>query len=232
MRAVTLTGSEGAGRSVAEAAGAGHQEVRPRARGERSVRGVAIGRSRARRCGRRAGAGAEQRPELHLRQAFHRAQRRLRRLRGGVRRQAMPSLVVGDPMDPATEVGPAGARRRVATTWPRWSKTPVTRARRCCAAGSACEGPGTSTRPPCWPGSRPTMAVCTRGGLRPRGPALPGRRRRRGAADGQRLALRPRGERVDRARPTSASGSSMASSRAWSSSTPWWRPRRSCPSAG
>ena len=71
------------------------------------------------------------------------------------------ALRVGDPMDPATDVGPlateAQARDgRASRSSGRWPPAP-----RCSPAGSASTGRGTTTRPPCSPTSLPTRPRTT-----------------------------------------------------------------------
>ena len=72
IAAVTLTGSERAGMSVAAAAGARAQEERARAGRLRPLHRAALGRPRRARADRRDRPGAEQRPVVHRRQAVHR----------------------------------------------------------------------------------------------------------------------------------------------------------------
>ena len=77
VKAVTLTGSEPAGRSVASIAGGPREEGRAGTGRVRPFHCHALGRRRRRGGDRRACADQQQRPVLHRRQALHRAHRGL-----------------------------------------------------------------------------------------------------------------------------------------------------------
>ena len=150
------------GRSVARIAGETHQAGRARTGRQRSVRCVAVGRPRRGRQSRGHRALPEQRAELHRRQAVHRPRRRVRRVRGALRR----------------------AHARAQGRRSRWTTAPTSarsrteqglrdvrgdRRRRggqgrdaCCAAASGSTGRAGSIRPRSSPTSRPACASYTK----------------------------------------------------------------------
>ena len=105
MAAVTLTGSERAGMSVALGRRARAEEERARARRFGPLHRAGLGRPRAVRAHRGDRPGAEQRAVVHRGQAVHRRGRGADEFLARFT-EAMDALVVGDPFDPATDVGP------------------------------------------------------------------------------------------------------------------------------
>ena len=170
--AATLTGSEGAGRAVAAIAGRRDQDDRAGARRQRPVRRDALGRPRQGRRGRDHRALPEQRAELHRRQALHRA----RRLRAGVRASCSPSamsaLVVGDPTEDKTDVGPL-ATEQGRDDVEELVDDAVDKGATVLVRRGAADGPGWFYPPTAAHRHHHADADVRRGGLRPGRPAVP-----------------------------------------------------------
>ena len=141
VRAATLTGSEGAGRSIAADRRPGAEEDRAGTRRQRPVRGDALGRPGPGRRGGHHRPLPEQRPVLHRREAVHRAHRRLRRLRREVRREH-GGAAGRRPDGRRHRRRAAGQRAAAATRSTRRCATRSTRAPRCSAAASGPTGDG------------------------------------------------------------------------------------------
>ena len=110
VAAVTLTGSEGAGREVAQRGGQAHQEDRARARRQRPVH-RACRSADLERGGRDGGQGAhhQQRPVVHRGQALHRRTKRSTTIRAALRRR-----------DASAPRGRSDGRRPpISARWPR-----------------------------------------------------------------------------------------------------------------
>ena len=202
--AVTLTGSVGAGRAVAAAAGAQIKRtvlelggsdpfiVMPSADFDRTVAQAV------------EGAHAKQRPVLHRGQALHRPRldpRPLCRRAGG---KAFRRLRVGDPLAPATQLGPL-AHARGLETLERQVRDAVQAGAKILTGGRRIGQRGFFYEPTVLAGLPREAPDRARGILRPGRPPLPRPRSRRGARPGQRHALRPRRQHLDpRRRRTAA----------------------------
>ena len=144
--------------------------------------------------------------------------------------EAMDALVVGDPFDPATDVGP------IVTEAQRDELVgQVEEARRqgasVHAGAQVPDGDGWYFAPTVLSGITTDMEVAKEEVFGPvamvlRVPDLDGRDR-----GGQRHHLRARLERVDQRRGRDRPAASRGSRPVRCSSTPWWPPRPSCPSA-
>ena len=229
IAAVTLTGSERAGMSVAATAGHALKKSVLELGGSDPFIVLAVGRPGRGRADRGDGPRAEQRAIVHRRQAVHRGRAGGRRVPSPRSPSAMDALVVGDPFDPATDVGPIVTRRRSATSWSARSTTPG-------AKGAAVHGGGACAR-----GTRVVLpAHRALGGHRRHARSAP----RSSSARGRGRAG-PRPRRGDRRGQCTVFG---LGSSVWtndegeqrrcideieagrSSSTPWWPRPPSCPS--
>ena len=158
VRAVSLTGSEAAGRQVAALAGASLKKTVLELGGSDAFVVLADADVEYAALPGRAGPHHQQRPELHRRQALHR--------RGAGRRRAsrrrfvasMAALRVGDPRDRAVQVGPLARADLVDEL--------EDQVRRTVAAGAALrlgggrrEGPGCFFPPTVLTGVEPGMAA-------------------------------------------------------------------------
>ena len=225
VAAVTLTGSVGAGRAVAAQAGAVGKKVvlelggsdpfivLPSADLDRAVP-VAV-QARVQNAGQSCIAAKRFIVHDDVAEEF------TARFVAG-----MEALSVGDPFDPATEVGPLVNAAAVDTIEAQVEDARAKGATILCG-GERVVGPAGPDRSglllPAHGDHRhhPGHAGGHRGGVRPGGPALHGGRRRRGAGPGQRHRVRAGLERVDHRRATSSSGSSSGCRPARCSSTGW-----------
>ena len=212
VAAVTLTGSVGAGRAVAAQAGAVGKKVVLELGGSDPFivlpsadldRAVPVGvQARVQNAGQ--SCIAAKRFIVHRDVAEEFTERFV---------AAMAALSVGDPFDPATEVGPLVNAAAVDGIEAQVEDARAKGATILCG-GERVVGPGGPDQPGLLlpPDGHhrhhPGHAGGHRGGVRPGGAPLRGGRRRRGPGAGQRHRVRPGLERVDRAIPTSSSGSS------------------------
>jgi succinate-semialdehyde dehydrogenase/glutarate-semialdehyde dehydrogenase len=118
----------------------------------------AVGRPREGGAGRRDGALPEQRPELHRGQALHRARDVAERFEQLFAR-AMGALVLGDPNDDATDVGPL-ATEQGRKDVQELVDDAVAKGREVLVGGTAPDGPGWYYPPTCCPAS-PRTCGCT-----------------------------------------------------------------------
>ena len=160
---MTLTGSVGAGRAVAAQAGAVGKKVVLELGGSDPFivlpsadldRAVPVGR---------AGAGPERRPVVHRRQAVHRPRRRWPTEFTERFVAAMAALSVGDPFDPATEVGPLINAAAVDGIEAQVEDARAKGATILCG-GERVVGPGGPDRPGCF--YRPTVVTDIAPGMR------------------------------------------------------------------
>ena len=144
----SLTGSERAGRSVAGAAGRHLKKMVLELGGSDPF--IVMPSADIARGDRHGGQGArrQQRAVVHRRQALHRADAVAERFERGFTEQ-MRALKVGDPLDPATEVGPLATQDRA--HGPRRSGAALGRGRRARAdrRTRARSARATTTRRPC-----------------------------------------------------------------------------------
>ena len=109
------------------------------------------------------------------------------------------ALTVGDPMDPATDVGPLANEAQVETIADQVERS-VAAGARVLTGGTRLDGPGYYYAPTVLTGVTARFAGLPRRGVRPGGHHFPGARRRRRHPHRQRLALRPRRQRLDHRR--------------------------------
>ena len=141
VAAVTLTGSEAAGASVAATAGQRIKKTVLELGGSDPFIVMPSRRPRRRGEGRGEGADDQQRPVVHRGQALHRrtsaiADEFTTRFVDGMR-----CARVGDPMRPSTDIGPLATRQIATTSRSRWRDSVAT-ARRVLTGGKRVAGAG------------------------------------------------------------------------------------------
>ena len=232
VAAVTLTGSErGRACRSAAAAGARAEEERARARRLRPLHRAAVGRPRGRACAPPSPHGCRTTGSRASRPSGSSSSATWPTSSWRASSTAMDALVVGDPFDPATDVGPivTEAQRDELVGQVEEARAPGRhRARRRARSPTATAG---GSRPTVLSGVTTDMPVAQEEIFGPVAMVLRGARRRRRHRGGQRDDLRPGLERVDRRRRRAARAASRGSRPAPCSSTPWWPPCPSCPSA-
>ncbi len=134
-------------------------------------------------------------------------------------------------MDPATDVGPLANESQVKTIAEQVERS-VAAGARVVTGGRRLDGRGYYYTPTVLTGVTPDSPAYYDEVFGPVATIFRVRTHRRGDPGGQRLALRPRRQRVDHAIRPSGRGSSPSSRRAWCSSMRWWRPIHGCRSAG
>ncbi len=110
--------------------------------------------------------------------------------------EKMRALKVGDPLDPATEVGPL-ATRSVLTDLDDQVKRSVAAGARVLTGGKPLDRPGNYYAPTVLADVRPGTPGLRRGALRAGRRAVPRARHRRSDSRRERHVVRPRLERVD-----------------------------------